>query len=360
MLTASIGWDPRQGVLSLVGSAGDDVADVRRQGTMVVASVTNDSGTVTKAVPASRVRSIAFSGLDGNDSFTNGTRVRCVADGGGGDDRLTGGGGNDRLSGGDGSDALDGGEGNDLLAGGAGADTLRGGGGADTISGGLGDDSIDGGAGNDVEDGNEGDDLVYGGSGNDVLHGSLGDDQLFGNPGNDRLFGDAGNDLLNGGVGRDRLVGGVGNDRDTDPEDGLADRGEDDGAAEDNAGDGASGTAHAGGTLTFDPRGYAFVIDTSASRRDAKVFSFTATLDGMVSVVIADNGGRAADVEVVDSRSRRLLELEPQDNGVYAGSFDVSSGMTYGVVVRSHDLGPVAIAVRLWQHAMSGGTMEVM
>ncbi|NCY02306.1 MAG: calcium-binding protein, partial [Planctomycetia bacterium] len=140
MLTASIGWDPRQGVLSLVGSAGDDVADVRRQGTMVVASVTNDSGTVTKAVPASRVRSIAFSGLDGNDSFTNGTRVRCVADGGGGDDRLTGGGGNDRLSGGDGSDALDGGEGNDLLAGGAGADTLRGGGGADTISGGLGDD----------------------------------------------------------------------------------------------------------------------------------------------------------------------------------------------------------------------------
>lgn len=353
MLAASIGWDQRQGTLSIVGSAGDDVAEVRRQGTMVVATVTNDSGTITKSVSASRVRSIAFVGLEGNDKFTNGTQVRCVADGGGGDDQLVGGGGNDRLSGGDGADTIDGGAGNDVLAGGAGGDTVRGGGGADTISGGLGDDSIDGGDGNDVEDGNDGDDLVFGGGGNDVMHGSLGDDQLFGNAGNDSLFGDAGNDLLNGGVGRDSLRGGTGNDRDTDPEDRLADRSDDDGAAD----EGPSGTPATGGAITFDPQGYAFLIDTSASRRDAKVFSFTATLDGMVSVVIGGNGGRAADVEVVDRQSRRLLELEPQDNGVYTGNFDVSNGSTYDVIARSHDFDPVAIAVRLWQHSMSGGTM---
>jgi hypothetical protein len=361
-LAAGITWDARQGTLAIVGSAGSDVAEVHRQGTAFVATVTNDSGTVSRAVPAARVRAIAFSGLDGNDTFTNSTQVRSVADGGAGDDVLAGGGGNDRLVGGDGNDRLSGNAGADVLIGGAHADTLLGGAGNDTVSGGIGDDSVDGGEGNDVEDGNEGDDLVYGGNGNDVLRGSVGNDQLFGNTGGDRVFGDAGDDLLNGGGGRDVLVGGAGNDHDTDPEDNLADRNDDAGAEgeDDVEGDQMSGAGMAGTSLAFDPQGYAYITDTSANRRDAKVYTFTATLDGMVSVAIGENGGRAADLEVVNSRSRTLLELEPQDNRVYAGNFNVMSGERYTVIVRSHDLGSVGIAVRLRQHTMSGGSMGMM
>jgi len=364
-LAAGITWDARQGTLAIVGSAGNDVAEVHRQGNACVASLTSDAGTVSKAVPAVRVRSIAFSGLDGNDSFTNNTAVRVVADGGAGDDALTGGGGNDRLVGGDGNDRLSGGAGADVLLGGAGADVLLGNTGNDSISGGSGDDSIDGGDGNDTEDGNEGDDLVYGGTGNDVMHGATGNDQLFGGVGVDRLFGDAGDDLLNGGGGRDALVGGAGNDRDTDPEDGLADRSGDDGADGvdgNDEGDQMSGpgSGMAGMSLAFDPQGYAYITDTSANRRDAKVYTFTATLDGMVSFAIGENGGRAADLEVFDARSKTLLELEPQDNRLYAGNINVMSGASYTVIVRSHDLASVDIAVRLRQHTMSGGSMGGM
>jgi Ca2+-binding RTX toxin-like protein len=274
-LAAGITWDARQGTLAIVGSAGSDVAEVHRQGTAFVATVTNDSGTVSRAVPAARVRAIAFSGLDGNDTFTNSTQVRSVADGGAGDDVLAGGGGNDRLVGGDGNDRLSGNAGADVLIGGAHADTLLGG---------------------------------------------AGNDQLFGNAGGDRVFGDAG----------------------------------------DEEGDQMSGSGMAGTSLAFDPQGYAYITDTSANRRDAKVYTFTATLDGMVSVAIGENGGRAADLEVVNARSRTLLELEPQDNRVYAGNFNVMSGERYTVIVRSHDLGSVGIAVRLRQHTMSGGSMGMM
>lgn len=100
VLAASIGFDARQGVLSIMGSDGDDAALVGKQGSNIVASLTTSTGTITKSVPASQVRSLSFSGLAGNDSFTNNTNVSCKADGGLGNDTLRGGTGVDQLLGG--------------------------------------------------------------------------------------------------------------------------------------------------------------------------------------------------------------------------------------------------------------------
>lgn len=249
VLTASVGFDTRQGVLAIMGSDGNDTAVVTRQGANVVASITTPSGTISKSVAAYRVRSIAFSGLSGNDSFTNNTAITSRADGGAGNDTLRGGssadtliggddndslvgnGGNDNLSGGAGADSLDGGAGNDYvdggdgndvergglgndrLLGGAGNDSLLGDDGNDSISGGSGDDSLDGGAGNDTENGDDGKDVLLGGLGADNLSGGLDDDLLDGGEGSDVEDGGAGSDEVSGGVGNDRLYGGIGNDR---------------------------------------------------------------------------------------------------------------------------------------------------
>jgi hypothetical protein len=107
---------------------------------------------------ARRVKKIVFDGGAGNDSFTNNTAIRSVADGGPGKDTLVGGTGNDTLMGGAGDDTLLGRGGNDLLEGGTGKDVLRGARGADTLSGGLGDDTLDGGQGNDDVSGDGGSD----------------------------------------------------------------------------------------------------------------------------------------------------------------------------------------------------------
>ena len=60
---------------------------------------------------------LVINGLDGNDvidaSGLTATAMALVADGGGGDDRITGGDGNDLLNGGLGRDSLTGGEGRD-------------------------------------------------------------------------------------------------------------------------------------------------------------------------------------------------------------------------------------------------------
>jgi len=71
----------------------------------------------------SGVKSVIFSGGDGND-FLNGigTKTPITADGGAGDDILIGGIGDDILIGGGGSDLLIGGGGNDVLIGGIGGD----------------------------------------------------------------------------------------------------------------------------------------------------------------------------------------------------------------------------------------------
>src|SRR5262249_45644431 len=82
------------------------------------------------------VRRILFIGSDGNDSFTNNTRIPCTAYGDGGNDTLIGGMGNDSLFGGAGDDRLVGRDGDGRMDGGSGADKLDGGPGRDAMYGG--------------------------------------------------------------------------------------------------------------------------------------------------------------------------------------------------------------------------------
>lgn len=170
VLAAGIGHDRGSRVLSIVGSAGNDVADVRQQGANLVVSLASAAGRVSRTVPAAQVSRVVFTGLAGNDTFTNQTAIPCRADGG------------------------------------AGADVLRGGQGADEL---------------------------IGGDGNDRLMGNAGNDELQGGAGDDSLQAGAGDDMLNGDVGRDQLVGGDGLDREVDPQDRLMD-GDDDGDGYDN------------------------------------------------------------------------------------------------------------------------------
>ncbi|MFM7249630.1 MAG: calcium-binding protein [Planctomycetaceae bacterium] len=215
VLSAAIAYDSLSRTVSIVGSVGDDVAVVRQQRASVVVSLVSPAGRLSRTLPASQVSQIAFSGLAGNDTFTNFTRFASRADGGAGDDLLRGG------------SALD------LLKGGDGNDQLWGLGGNDTLDGGHGDDAAWGGVGNDLVMGGDGNDQVYGDAGTDSLWGSIGNDQLSGGAGNDALQGEEGNDWFDGGVGRDTLVGGDGMDREVDTADRFAD-GDTDGDGYDN------------------------------------------------------------------------------------------------------------------------------
>ena len=182
--------------------------------------------------------SIAFRGLDGNDTITTGNY----------DDKIWGGAGNDQLNSGFGNDTLYGGLGNDTLYGGEGidwlveygdvdyvlTDTTLTGRGSDRfnqielarLQGGAGDNKIDASAvtqlnvtldgatagGNDTLIGGAKDDFLIGRNGNDYLKGGDGNDDLFGSDGNDYLSGGNGDDYFNGGSGNDTLYGGLGND----------------------------------------------------------------------------------------------------------------------------------------------------
>jgi len=206
VLTAGIVLDRAARTLSIVGSAGNDVAEVRQQGATVVVSLASATGRVSRSVPAALVSRVVFMGHAGNDSFTNQTAIASRADGGRGADVLRGGRGGDELIGGDG---------NDRLLGNAGDDMLDGGSGGDSISGEDGHDMLLAGGGND---------RISGGGGHDDLHGGAGDDSLLAGPGNDMLDGD---------VGSDQLVGGEGFDQEVDPQDRFTD-GDDDGDGYDN------------------------------------------------------------------------------------------------------------------------------
>lgn len=165
-----------------------------------------------------------------------------------GDDIADGGGGNDTLSGNGGSDVLNGDGGNDTVTGGAGNDTLTGGGGNDTLTGGAGNDSITGNGDNDVavfagpignfsfgtsgtnllvvtdNTGAEGVDTVntnvetlrFNGVNYEVVAGTAAaNNNLNGNGGSggsQAVFGFGGNDTINGGGGNDMVHGGDGTD----------------------------------------------------------------------------------------------------------------------------------------------------
>ena len=239
VLAAGISFDAKQGVLSLLGTERNDVATISIQGTKVVADLKTPSATYRKLFTASAVKTITFTALGGDDSFTNNSGIASKVDGGKGSDTLIGGDGKDQLIGGDGNDQLfgrggddtltglagddsiEGGDGKDTAGGGPGIDTLLGGVGDDTLSGGDDGDLLDGGDGTDYVGGGKGDDQLYGGAGGDHLVGSQGDDKLWGGAGNDKLDGgpnvdvldgDDGNDILNGGDGVDHLLGGPGSD----------------------------------------------------------------------------------------------------------------------------------------------------
>jgi hypothetical protein len=94
-----------------------------------------------------QVQSVSFWGMDGHDSFTNGTALPCWANGGVGNDVLIGGSSHDVLRGASGNDRLEGRGGQDSLYGDAGGDTLVGGAGSDYLY---------------AKDGIVGNDFVYG------------------------------------------------------------------------------------------------------------------------------------------------------------------------------------------------------
>lgn len=222
VMTAGITFDARRGIISFLGADQNDSASISVQGTRLVAELKTPSIGYSRLFDARTVKAINFSGLGGEDTFTNNTALPCVADGGKGADVLTGGSGKDHLLGGDGNDqlfgrggddTLTGSTGDDWIEGGDGKDTAGGGPGIDTLLGGAGDDSLSGGDGGDLLDGGEGNDVVAGGKGDDQLYGNLGNDRLFGNQGDDKLWGGAGNDTLDAGPDIDVLDGDDGNDR---------------------------------------------------------------------------------------------------------------------------------------------------
>jgi hypothetical protein len=160
--------------------------------------------TISSLVP--NVTRIIFNGLGGNDTFTNGSSVASLVDGGTGNDTLTGGSGWDTLSGGFGNDLVNGQAGHDSLRGNDGNDTLRGGSGNDLLEGHTGADRLEGQTGNDQLFGHESPDVLFGGDGDDLLRGGTSNDNLNGGAGQDGLFGGSGTDTVTGGTGADRIL----------------------------------------------------------------------------------------------------------------------------------------------------------
>jgi hypothetical protein len=191
--------------VTVVGSEGNDVFEVRQQGASLIVTLDSADGRFSQTMRTASVSKVVFAGLEGNDSFMNLSRVTSAADGGPGDDVLQGGRAADSLVGGDGNDQLLGGAGFDLLDGGAGNDAAWGGGGNDRLVGGGGQDQL------------------YGEFGRDELWGGAEGDMLDGGVGNDAVRGEKGDDMLLGSAGADLLVGGEGLDREADAQDRFQD-----------------------------------------------------------------------------------------------------------------------------------------
>jgi Ca2+-binding RTX toxin-like protein len=198
----------QNGVLSISGGDGNDVASVAQRGEHLVVRL---NGMETKLL-SRNVQTIQFHGSAGNDQFTSDSSITTEAYGGDGNDVLSGGNGNDKLFGGAGDDLLTGADGDDLLEGDSGNDRLNGNRGIDRLFGGNGLDWLYGGMEGDYLDGGSGDDMMFGGEGNDLILGSSGADTIDGEAGHDDLRGGDGNDVLYGGDGLDSLSGESGDD----------------------------------------------------------------------------------------------------------------------------------------------------
>ena len=263
------------GVLNIKGESADDVATVTIENGQVRAVLQHkkyviDLGSQTtltildadKFFPLAQVKSIAFQGQGGNDSFTNDTALKCSAFGSDGNDVLVGGPAGDLIIGGDGTDTLEGRRGNDDLRGGTGDDTYvfgplpllgRGGLGSDrvteaanldadhldlsalgggvavnlgltatqtvkvgylslTLSSPVGVENVTGTPGADKLLGNARPNRISGLAGNDSVQGYGGPDVLWGGTGADDMHGGTENDMVFGGDDPDRLFGDAGND----------------------------------------------------------------------------------------------------------------------------------------------------
>jgi Ca2+-binding RTX toxin-like protein len=272
--SVSIGIDAQTGVLSIAGTAGNDVAIVFKQpsantpgGYVLTTAVKNSPppeisgncliggtfGSWLVTCPALNVNKITFDGKLAGDGFINNTGLPSEAHGGPGLDELQGGTGadvfygeddNDILAGNIGDDTLDGGNGVNQITGGPGADTLQGGdladslrgeGGNDTLIADNGADVLDGGADSDTlsyasynqsvyvyQDGAANDGALYEGDNvtsienltgsayTDDLEGTAGDDVIHGGNGFDKIDAKFGDDVVYGGDGPDNLIGGPG------------------------------------------------------------------------------------------------------------------------------------------------------
>lgn len=153
LLTGTIVFDSVTGSLTITGTDQGDHAYVRIVDGQLRATLKDRA---TDAVLAEQdfnpvlVRRIVFNGLDGDDVFINDSAIRCVADGGPGNDYLEGGDGNDKLIGGPGNDILVGFKGKDKLFGNENEDALFGMQGKDQLDGGADNDSLHGGRGLDT------------------------------------------------------------------------------------------------------------------------------------------------------------------------------------------------------------------
>ncbi len=148
LLTGTIVFDSATGFLTITGTDQGNRAYVRLVDGQLRATLTNradDTVLAERDVRPTLVRRIVFEGGDGDDLFINDTAIRCLANGGPGNDYLEGGDGNDKLLGGPGNDILIGFKGKDKLFGEAGEDLLFGMQGKDQLDGGADNDSLHGG-----------------------------------------------------------------------------------------------------------------------------------------------------------------------------------------------------------------------
>ena len=167
------------GVLTINGSAGNDVIEVQRRASTGQIGIRENAREVLLSL--ARVTKIVINGGSGHDLITYSSRDGGLSMPG----------------------TLTGGNGNDSMLGGFGRDTIAGGAGHDHLKGAANHDRLAGDAGNDILEGNDGNDRLEGGSGNDDLFGQAGVDHLSGGSDQDDLFGGSGADSLFGNSGND-------------------------------------------------------------------------------------------------------------------------------------------------------------
>jgi hypothetical protein len=84
----------------------------------------------------------------------------------------------------------------------------------------------------------------------------------------------------------------------------------------------------------------------SAGQRDKDFFRFTASASGTLNVGVESTAGPTAKLQVEDAAGNKMIETEP-NNGINAGSFQVTAGTTYFIRLRSPNNAPAAYLVDL-------------